>query len=107
MKPSMEIELVYFNDPEREAREIVMAETGGDSIQILTLDQASPEITAADSMVVVFSETRIRQIEQYLHAVSDSTQIMLSRSDPKDPLNVGSRPRFEMRYSMKDEELVQ
>jgi len=107
MKPSMEIELVYFNDPEREAREIVMAETGGDSIQILTLDPASPEITAADSMVVVFSETRIRQIEQYLHAVSDSAQIMLSRSDPKDPLNVGSRPRFEMRYSMKDEELVQ
>lgn len=105
MKPSMEIELIYFNDPGREAREIVMAETGSDSVQIQNLDPATLEFTEADSMVVIFNQARIRHIEKYLYTASDSTQIMISRSDPKDPLNVGSRPRFVMHYSMKDEEL--
>jgi hypothetical protein len=105
IKPSMEIELFYFNDPEREARDILMIETGSDSIRIEALDPAAPEKVEADSLVVVFNDTRITNIEQYLNAASDSTQIVISRSDPRDPLNVGSRPRFEMRYSLKDEHL--
>ena len=105
IKPSLEIELIYFNDPEKEAEEIVRSATGMDSIQIQSLDPAATEKLEADSMVVVFNQTRIGNVEQYLLTASDSTQIVISSSDPRDPLNVGSRPRFEMRYSMKDEEL--
>jgi hypothetical protein len=105
VKPSMEIELIYYNDPGREAREVLMAETGSDSSRIEALDRASPEKLAADSLVAVFNQTRIGNIEQYLYATSDSTQIVISGADPGDPLNVGGRPRFEMRYSLKDEEL--
>jgi hypothetical protein len=105
IKPSMEIELIYFNDPDKEAEEVIMSATGRDSIEIRTLDPASPELLEADSMVVAFNQTRISMVEQYLLSASDSTQIVISRSDPRDPLNVGSRPKFEMRYSMKDENL--
>jgi hypothetical protein len=105
IKPSMEIELIYFNDTDKEAEEVIMSATGRDSIEIRTLDPASPELLEADSMVVAFNQTRISMVEQYLLSASDSTQIVISRSDPRDPLNVGSRPKFEMRYSMKDENL--
>jgi hypothetical protein len=107
MKPTLEIELIYFNDPEREQQAILMAETGTDSIGVAALEPKVVEQVAADSLTVLYSQVRIRKIDQTLHALRDSTQIVVLQSDLQDPLNVGSLPRFEVRYSMKDEVLGQ
>jgi len=105
IKPFMEIELYYYNDPEREAKAILMQDLGLDSMEIRALAPTAPVLMEADSVVSLHGQTRHDIIENYLHSASDSTQIILSASDPRDPLNVGSQPRFEMRYSLKDAEL--
>ena len=49
IKPFIEIELYYFNDPEREAREILMQEMGLDSLQIRALAPSDPALMETDS----------------------------------------------------------
>lgn len=106
IKPSLEIELIYFNDPDLEKREILMEETESDSAAVQALDPAVLEAINPDSLVTTYETLRIRKVESYLRTNRDSTQITVIRSDPRDPMNVGSMPRFEVKYSMKDENLV-
>jgi hypothetical protein len=107
LKSSMEIELIYFNDREREKRAIMMAETGTDSTTFATPEPTTQEELAADSLATLFSALRIFKIEQYLRTSSDSTQITLLMSDPQDPMNTGTPPRFEVHYSLKDDQLLE
>lgn len=104
LKPGLEIEMIYYNDRERE-KETVLEVASADSISGEP-GPAAAEAVAADSVMTVYEEIRFRKIEDYLGSVQDSTHIYLSRSNPGDPLNVGSRPRFLVHYSLKDSELV-
>jgi hypothetical protein len=106
IKPFMEIDLVYHNDLEREKREILMAETGIEPTSIQAFDTLADEILQADSVVALYSDLRIRKLEEYLRSMNDSTQIRILRSNEQDPKNANSRPRFEAAFSMKDENLV-
>jgi hypothetical protein len=94
VKPAMEIELLYYNDPQQE-REYLFQQMND-----LTTE-------GADSLMLLNTRTRIRLVNDYLHTASDSTQITLSRSDPRAPQNVGSIPRFIMKYSLKDDYLAE
>ncbi|MGW8316473.1 MAG: DUF748 domain-containing protein [Bacteroidales bacterium] len=105
VKPSLEIELIYFNDPEREKQEILKAVTELDSAGLQTLDPSVLNTIKADSIYAGYEELRIHKVKSYLRTASDSTGIIVTRANPQDPMNVGSLPRFEARYSMKDEEL--
>ena len=58
-----------------------------------------------DSTAHLFTNVRLAQIESYLFAQNDSTQIQVFRSDIRAPQNVGSNPRFEVNYSVREAEL--
>ncbi len=105
LKPSLEIELVYYNDPERERQAILMTETGQDSATVASMDSLLVAPFNADSLVSLYETVRLNSLQDFLNQNSDSTLITVTRSNPRDPLNVGGMPRFEARYSMKDEEL--
>lgn len=77
VKKELKIELAYFNDVEQEK---------------------------VDSLATPFAETRRQQIDRYLHEQNDSTRVRIIEPDPRSPKNVGSLPRFEMKYSMKGTE---
>jgi hypothetical protein len=127
-KQDLEIELVYFNDVDREKRQIAVdeagkmfsAETGkdyrsdeADFIDFLKLKTEADSIdigdasmkiipaTTLDSLSTSFKQSRRKSIENYLNSVSDSTEIKVFIPDPKSPKNVGSVPQFEVKYSMK------
>lgn len=106
IKPSLEIELLYYNDTLREKQEILKAVTGLDSAGLQSMDPSRLQAINPDSICAAYEELRIHKVESTLQAANDSTRIIVMRSKPQDPVNVGSLPRFEARYSMKDEELV-
>jgi len=132
LKPEMEIELIYFNDPTLEKKELAMVEvgkmflqkTGKDSgankvefeqfvrelsqTDTVTLKDACLKIvqlTKLDSIYNVNSAHRISQITQYLNDSSDSTQIQVVSSLPEAPKNLGSKPVFEVKYGLKEENI--
>jgi hypothetical protein len=105
VKPSLEIELVYYNDTEREKQEILMAETGLDSTAFAAMDSTMLAPFNPDSLLYHYETVRLNSLQDFLKQNSDSTLITVTRSNPRDPLNVGGLPRFEARYSMKDEDL--
>jgi len=102
-KPELEIEMIYYNDRDREKAEVPAAITDTTTGEP---DPAAADVIAADSLITVFEEIRFGKIANYLQTASDSTHIFLSRSNPGDPLNVGSRPRFQVHYSLKDTEFT-
>jgi len=129
-KEGLDIELVYFNDVDEEkvqvaifeAGKIFNAETGKEfrnenklfvdflttktNSDTLDIAQASLSLikqNTLDSLVNLFAKTRKDNIEKYLTTVSDSTNIRLFIPDPKSPKNVGSKPLFEVKYSMKED----
>ncbi|MBE0636905.1 MAG: DUF748 domain-containing protein [Bacteroidales bacterium] len=131
-KGGLVIELVYFNDVEKEkdqiaineAGKIFMAKTGkdymkdedefieflkveakSDSLEILDASKVIIPATALDSLADLFANTRRNSLENYLRATSDSTQIQFINPDPRSPKNVGSFPQFEIKYSMSSEQL--
>lgn len=131
-KGGLAIELVYFNDVEKEKEQIAiseagklfMAKTGKDYlkdqdkfIEFLNVEANSDSLDVAaaskmiipaatiDSLANLFANTRRSSIENYLRATSDSTQIHVIIPDPRSPKNVGSFPQFEAKYSMTSEQM--
>ena len=131
-KDGLKIELVYFNDVEKERRQIAVDEAGklfldktgkdyrvkeedfidflkektkADSVDIVEASKALLPVTTIDSLTELYAMTRKSSIEKYLHRVNDSTQIKFLIPDPQSPKNVGSFPQFELKYSMAVESL--
>jgi hypothetical protein len=127
-KEELEIELVYFNDVEREKKQIVVEEAGKlfelesgknyrtnekefieflkgktetDSVEIVTASFTLIPSERVDSIAKLFAQTRRAGIENYLHKMSDSTAIKVFIPDPRSPKNAGSEPRFEVKYSIE------
>lgn len=131
-KGGLLIELIYFNDVEKEkdqiaineAGKLFMAKTGkdylededefieflkveakSDSLEILDASKLIIPATTVDSLADLFANTRRNSLENYLRATSDSTQIQFINPDPRSPKNVGSYPQFETKFSMTSEQL--
>ncbi len=127
-KADLEIELVYFNDVEKEKRQIAVDEAGKmfasetgkdyrsdekefigflqsktqqDSIDIAQVSQQLVPAETVDSLSSLYNQYRRQTIENYLSLKSDSTAIKIFIPDPQSPKNVASEPRFEVKYSMK------
>ena len=128
-KPDMKIELNYFNDKELEKKEIALTEagklfgleTGTDAKKEPTKFEAFlsgkvPTDTGTvisksiqllgnhklDSIQQLFSLIRIHKIEASLRSVYDSTRIKVVVPNNETPENVGSRPVFELKYSIEE-----
>lgn len=129
-KEGLDIELVYFNDvgKEREqiarkkAGELFYQETGKDDEKDqedflvylekkIAPDSLDPEsaclklvtVPVLDSISDYLMDKRIVLINSYLKTKNDSTAIHISVPDPDSPKNVGSKPLFEVKYSMNEE----
>ncbi|MGD9328202.1 MAG: DUF748 domain-containing protein [Cyclobacteriaceae bacterium] len=131
-KEGLDIELIYFNDIEKEKdqvaidsvgrlyklksgkeyklddpefEEFLSRESGSDSIDIAKSARMMVTEQVLDSIVHVYALTRKQNLEQYLTSKNDSTQIRFILSNPESPKNVGATPTFEVKYSMKDSEI--
>lgn len=132
-KPDLEIELVYFNDHDQERQQFafnyvsqlyekeerrssyqedidqfeayVRAKVNKDSISI---GQACLQIVDSirlDSLVSAYDLRRRSDVQQYLQRQSDTTEIQVIYFKASTPKNLGSRPKFEVKYGMKEEYL--
>lgn len=129
-KEGLGIELVYFNDYEIEKEIIALDEVGkmffaetnkdywanedefrafvklkvpNDSLEVTKACFQIADINLVDSLTLLFSEKRNAMIHKYLHSVNDSTNIRSSIANPKAPKNAGSKPLFEVKYTMSEE----
>jgi len=101
MKEGLGIELVYYSDVEKEKKQLrlalsdpaVSAETPLDSTE---LDRYYAELAG------LYKQKRIGLVEGYLKGANDSTSILSSQSSPEAPGNVGSVPKFEVDYSLRE-----
>jgi hypothetical protein len=91
-KEGLEIELVYFNDPDKEKEAIAVAEAGKQLTNPVVLD----------SIVNLNATVRKEQIDKYLFSKNDSTGIYTTISNKDAPKNTGSFPLFEVKYSIKN-----
>ena len=128
-KEGLGIELVYFNDIEKERGQICIAEAGkqfssetgkdyltdkedfkkyvtkevqSDSIDLTLACLELTDKVVIDSLAAIFKEKRISLVNDYLMFANDSTCIFTSFSNSEAPGNIGSIPRFEVKYSMTD-----
>jgi hypothetical protein len=128
-KPDMKIELAYYNDVELEKREIAIEEAGklfntatgadykkekdqftafiakkllSDTINMVTGSMQLIGNQKLDSIQNSFAQKRISKIEAALHAVNDSTRIKILIPNKEVPENVGSRPVFELKFSIDE-----
>jgi len=130
-KEGLEIELVYFNDVGKEKEQIAKQHVGerfkqetgkdyqkdredfldflrkGSVPDTLDLENSCMKLVEAsvlDSVSSFLMDRRIFLLNNYLKSTNDSTAIQISIPDPDSPKNVGSKPQFEVKYSMKDAE---
>jgi hypothetical protein len=87
-KAGLGIEMVYFNDVDKEKAFIAEQKKPTDPAEI-------------DTLLGMYTDARFHVLESYLHSVNDSTLIKISTADSRDPKNVGSLPVFQVVYSIQ------
>lgn len=131
IKPELQIELLYRNDKKLERMDaaswfsqiefrektgknpilntkdyigFLKQETGRDSLvlQDYELIYASP--AAVDSILAEREKQRLTNVMNYLKSHNDSSTINVVGYYPNEVLNIGSRPRFEVKYVLAEEE---
>lgn len=100
-KEGLGIELIYYNDAEKETGQIFLAEAGENLPSLSEADSLDLARSSAE-LTETFSLTRILLVDSYLKTNNDSTNIVISRSHADAPGNMGSIPRFEVKYSMEE-----
>jgi len=128
-KPDMNIELTYYNDPELEKQEIAVEEAGkiffsatrtdykkekssfasfiskelkSDSVTVASGSVQLIGIQKLDSIQNSYAQKRIKKISEALHNIEDSTKIKIVVPNKEAPENVGSRPVFELKFSIDE-----
>ncbi len=128
-KPDMKIEIAYYNDVELEKQAIAVEEAGklfntatgndykkekdqftafiakklqSDTVNMVTGSMQLIGNQKLDSIQNSFSQKRISKIEAALHAVDDSTRLRVLIPNKEVPENVGSRPVFELKFSIDE-----
>jgi len=128
-KPDMKIEIASYNDAELEKQAIAVDEAGklfntatgtdyrkakdqftafiAKQLQTDTVNNITGSVQLIgnqklDSIQNSFAQKRISKIEAALHAADDSTRIKVVIPNKEAPENVGSRPVFELKFSMDE-----
>jgi hypothetical protein len=128
-KPDMKIEMAYYNDVELEKREIAVEEagklfntaTGSDykkekdqfttfvakklKSDTITLETGSLQLIGSqklDSIQNSYAKKRISRIESALHMIDSTSKIKILIPNKEVPENVGSRPIFELKFSIDE-----
>ena len=128
-KPDMKIELNYFNDIGLEKKEIALNEagklflaaTGADAkkeetkfksfltdklhIDTISVERGSLQLIGEhklDSIQQSISQKRIRKIEAALLSFDNTSKIKIVTPNREVPDNVGSRPVFQLKYSVEE-----
>lgn len=131
-KPDMKIELACYNDFKKEKNEIAVGEAGklfftatgadykkeearftsflanlakniqSDSISLVSRCIQLIGNEKLDSIQEKYTQVRINKIETALYAAADSTKIKMFVPDKGAPENTGSRPIFELKYSIDE-----
>lgn len=131
IKPELQIELLYRNDRKLEIMDAVSwysqnrftqrtgkkpltnsteylsflkTETGRDSLNIQDYERILTPPEIADSILTMREKQRYNNVANYLKSKNDSTTIKVIGYNPGEVLNVGSRPRFEVKYTLAEEE---
>jgi len=128
-KPDMKIELASYNDIELEKQEIAIDEAGklfkaatgadykrekkqfatflSEKLKADTVNMISGSLKLIgdhklDSIQNRYSQLRIHKIEKALHNINDSTKVRMLIPNREVPENVGSRPVFELKFSIEE-----
>jgi hypothetical protein len=128
-KPDMKMELTFFNDAELEKKDIALQEAGKQFLTATGFDSKkdNPGFVAflsekvhrdslsavagsllligehkLDSIQQSITKYRIVRIEKALRSFSDSSKIKVVIANKEVPENVGSRPVFELKYTVED-----
>ena len=126
----MQIELLYHNDTKLERMDAISwysqnsftqktgkkpltnsaeylsflkAETGRDSLNIQDYEGILTPPEIADSILLIRENQRYNNVLNYLKSKNDSTTIKVVGYNPDEVLNIGSRPRFEVKYTLAEE----
>jgi hypothetical protein len=89
-KEGLGIELIYFNDADKEKEHIKKAKKLEDEEEIIALAET-------------VKSARIQSLLNYLVSASDSTSIKVTESKDIDPANTGIKPVFRIEYSMAEQ----
>ncbi len=131
IKPELQIELLYRNDRKLERMDVISwysqnsftqktgkkpltnsaeylsflkTETGRDSLNISDFERIFTPPAVADSILLMREQQRYNNVLNYLKSKNDSTTIKVIGYNPDEVLNIGSRPRFEVKYLLAEEE---
>jgi len=129
MKPGMQIEMQYLNDRKLEradaAEEIVhenyrllhqndpnsnrkeyeaylKEKSNVDSLLIQDYELMLAPTEKVDSVILARENMRIQLVKDYLKTANDSTSIQVLDYNKEEVLNIGSRPRFLIKYSLQE-----
>jgi hypothetical protein len=130
VKPGLHIELLYRNDKKLERMDaatwfaqnefktktgknpmfnsndytdFLKKETGRDSLILQDYELAFAPAAEIDSILAQRENSRIKNVINYLKNQNDSTTIKVIGYNPAEVLNIGSRPRFEVKYTLAGE----
>ena len=131
IKPELQIELLYRNDTKLEKMDVISwysqnsftkrtgkkpltnsaeylsflkTETRRDSLNIQDYERIFTPPAVADSILLMRENQRYNNVLNYLKSKNDSTTIKVVGYNPDEVLNIGSRPRFEVKYLLAEEE---
>jgi hypothetical protein len=130
-KEGLKIELTHFVDPELQREAIVFSELGkqyfldtskdylkdeegfegylktkvnNDSINSKEAAFQLIKPQTADSLATIYNQALVNNTLNYLKSTKESTKITVVKSELKEPKNIGSLSRFEIKYDMLEEE---
>lgn len=131
IKPELKIDLLYRNDKKLERMDaatwyaqnefkaktgknpvlnskdyisFLKQETSRDSLILQDYELAFAPVAAVDSILEQREKSRMVNVSNYLKSKNDSTFINVIGYNPAEVLNIGSRPRFEIKYTLAEEE---
>lgn len=131
LKPELKIEMQYLNDRKLERTDVAAVllqeqfyekynkranlnrkayqdflakESGRDSMLIQDYELLLASKVEVDSIIQEREENRLGLFSTYLVTKNDSTQIIIQGYNEAEPLNVGSRPRFLIKYALAEEQ---
>jgi len=100
-KEGLGMELIYYNDADKERDQVFLAESAKKQSSIPEADSIELAQSCAE-LVELYKHTRIRLVNDYLKSVNDSSRIFTSESHADASGNVGSIPRLEVEYTMSE-----
>lgn len=88
----------------KEYLQFLKEETGKDSLVMQDYELLIAPAAMIDSVLQQREKVRMDLTRNYFLAKNDSTNIRIFDYNPEEVLNIGSRPRFEVKYTLAEEE---